>query len=68
MNVEAKGRYQVQKRITQHKQLRVIFGLIKAIYVGAPDKSSGKRRQSVRIEYDLIGFIPLDELMKQETA
>ena len=42
--------------------------LIKAIYVGAPDKSNGKRRQSVHIEYDLIGFIPLDELMKQETA
>ena len=42
--------------------------LIKAIYVGAPDKSSGKRRQSIYIEYDLIGFIPLDELMKQETA
>jgi hypothetical protein len=42
--------------------------LIKAIYVGAPDKSSGKRRQSVYIQYDLIGFIPLDELMKQETA
>ena len=42
--------------------------LIKAIYVGAPDKSSGKRRQSVYIEYDLIGFIPFDELMKQETA
>ena len=42
--------------------------LIKAIYVGAPDKSSGKRRQSIHIEYDLIGFIPLDELMKQETA
>ena len=42
--------------------------LIKAIYVGAPDKSSGKRRQSVYIQYDLIGFIPLDELMKQQTA
>ena len=42
--------------------------LIKAIYVGTPDKSSGKRRQSVHIEYDLIGFIPLNELMKQETA
>ena len=42
--------------------------LIKAIYVGAPDKSSGRRCQSVYIEYDLIGFIPFDELMKQETA
>ena len=42
--------------------------LIKAIYVGAPDKSSGRRRQSIYIQYDLIGFIPLDELMKHETA
>ena len=46
----------------------VAHELIKAIYVGAPDKSSGKRRQSIYIQYDLIGFIPLDELMKQETA
>ena len=46
----------------------VAHELIKAIYVGAPDKSSGKRRQSIHIEYDLIGFIPLDELMKQQTA
>ncbi len=42
--------------------------LIKAIYVGAPDKSSGKRRQSIHICYDLIGFIPLSELMAQEMA
>ena len=42
--------------------------LIKAIYVGAPDKSSGKRRQSIHICYDLIGFIPLSELMTQEKA
>ena len=40
--------------------------LVKAIYVGAPDKSSGKRRQSIHICYDLIGFIPLNELMEQE--
>ena len=46
----------------------VAHELIKAIYVGAPDKSSDKRRQSIHIEYDLIGFIPLNELMKQETA
>ena len=42
--------------------------LIKAIYVGAPDKSSGKRRQSIHICYDLIGFIPLSALMEQEMA
>lgn len=42
--------------------------LIQAIFVGAPDKSSGKRRQSIHICYDLIGFIPLSELMTQEMA
>ncbi|MCR5826078.1 MAG: DUF4368 domain-containing protein [Oscillospiraceae bacterium] len=42
--------------------------LIKAIYVGAPDKSSGKRHQSIHICYDLIGFIPLSVLMEQEMA
>ena len=42
--------------------------LIKAIYVGAPDKSNGKRRQSSHICYDLIGFIPLSELMEKGKA
>ena len=42
--------------------------LVKCIYIEAPDKSSGKRRQGIRISYDLLGFIPVDELMKQETA
>ena len=42
--------------------------LIKAIYVEAPDKSSGKRRQNIHIEYDGIGFIPLDENSKKEKA
>ena len=42
--------------------------LVKAIYIEAPDKSNGKRRQGIRISYDLVGFIPMDELMKQETA
>ncbi len=42
--------------------------LIKAIYVEAPDKSSGKRTQKIHIQYDGIGFIPLDELAQKETA
>ena len=42
--------------------------LVKGVYIEAPDKSSGKRRQNIRISYDLVGFIPLNELMKQETA
>ena len=42
--------------------------LVKDIYIEAPDTSSGKRRQGIRISYGLVGFIPVDELMKQETA
>lgn len=42
--------------------------LVKAIYVEAPDKSSGKRKQGIHVEYDLVGFIPVDELMKAEQA
>ena len=42
--------------------------LVKGIYVEAPDKSSGKRRQKVHIEYDLVGYIPVDELLKAEQA
>ena len=42
--------------------------LVKAIYIEAPDKSSGKRVQHIHIKYDGLGFIPLNELMKKETA
>lgn len=42
--------------------------LVSAIYVDAPDKSSGKRVQHIHIKYDGLGFIPLKELMKEETA
>lgn len=42
--------------------------LVSAIYVDAPDKSSGKRVQNIHIKYDGLGFIPLNELMKKETA
>lgn len=42
--------------------------LVKAICIEAPDKSSGKRHQGIRISYDLVGFIPVEELLKQETA
>ena len=31
-----------------------------------PDKSGGKRRQKVHIEYDLLGYIPVNELLKAE--
>lgn len=41
---------------------------MRAVFVEAPDKSSGKRKQKVHIEYDLVGFIPVDELIKAEQA
>ena len=40
--------------------------LVKGIYVEAPDTSSGKRKQKIHISYDLIGFIPVDVLLKAE--
>ena len=46
----------------------VLRELVKAYYVEAPDKSSGKRKQKIHISYDLIGFIPVDVLLKAEQA
>ena len=40
--------------------------LVNAIYVEKPDKSSGKRKQKIRIQYDLIGFLPINELLQAE--
>ena len=40
--------------------------LVKAIYVEKPDKSCGKKKQKIRIQYDLIGFIPINELLQKE--
>ncbi len=42
--------------------------LVKAVYVEAPDKSSGKKKQKIHISYDLISFIPVDVLTKAEQA
>lgn len=42
--------------------------LVSAIYVDAPDKSSGKRAQYIHIKHDGQEFIHLDELMKRETV
>ena len=43
-------------------------GMVVYFAVDFPDKSGGKRRQDIRISYDLVGYIPLNELMKEETA
>lgn len=46
----------------------VLHELIEAIYVEAPDKSSGHRVQRIHIKYNGIGFIPINELMAKRTA
>lgn len=46
----------------------VVHELIKGIYVEAPDKSSGHRVQKIHIQYDLVGFIPVDEMMERKMA
>jgi hypothetical protein len=51
-----------------HLDGTILHELIEAIYVGAPDKSSGHRVQHIHIKYNGIGFIPIYELMEQQTA
>ena len=46
----------------------VLHELVKAIYVDALDKSSGKHRQHIHIQYDGLGFIPMNELLTSEKA
>ncbi len=51
-----------------HLDGTILHELIDRIEVGAPDKSSGKRVQHIHIKYNGVGFIPIHELMKEETA
>lgn len=51
-----------------HLDGTILHELIDRIEVGAPDKRSGKRTQHIHIRYNGIGFIPIRELMEQETA
>lgn len=46
----------------------ILHDLIKAIYVEAPDRSSGHREQRIHIEYNGAGFIPINELTDKQTA
>ncbi len=65
------GRF-IQKAY-QYKELETLDAytlheLVSAVYVDAPDKSSGKRVQHIHIKYDGLGFVPVDELLQKETA
>ena len=76
IRVQERQNENIEKFIqTAHKYVEIeelypyaLRELVQAIYVDAPDKSSGKRRQYIHIKYDGIGFIPLNELMQKETA
>ena len=59
---------EIEDLISQENEAYVLHELVKAIYVDAPDKSSGKRRQHIHIQYDGLGFIPLNELLASEKA
>lgn len=37
--------------------------MVQRIEIGAPDKSSGKRRQSITIYYNFIGYIPIEKMI-----
>ena len=49
----------------------ILNDMVKAVYVHAPDKSSGQREQQIDISYDLVGILPpslLGDLSNGETA
>ena len=62
--IQKAGQYVGIEKLTPY----ILHELVQAIYVSAPDKSSGKRKQSIHIKYDGLGFIPVNELMNDETA
>ncbi|MBR1586032.1 MAG: DUF4368 domain-containing protein [Clostridia bacterium] len=45
-----------------------LHGLIEAIYVEAPGRSSGRRAQAIHIKHNGIGFIPIHERTAKRTA
>ena len=57
MCMEGRGPSQIANQLTAEKVLNP-----------TAYKSSGKRKQSIEIEYDIIGFIPLNELVQKKTA
>ncbi|MCR5681667.1 MAG: DUF4368 domain-containing protein [Clostridiales bacterium] len=58
-----------RKKSADYKLIPYALGeLLKAVYVEAPYKSSGKRKQEIHIDYDLVGFIPVEELINAKEA
>ena len=61
------------EKVRKYSELReltpyALRELVKGFYIEAPVKIGGKRHQNIRIEYDFIGFIPLEELSGQDVV
>lgn len=63
-DIQRVRRYATRTELTPY----ALRELVKAVYVETPDKSICKRKQKIHIEYDLVGYIPVDELIKTEQA
>jgi len=60
--------YEKGDRQKQAHRLITKGAAIESVMPELKDKSSGTRTQHIHIKYDGLGFIPLDALMKEETA
>ena len=61
------------KKVRKYSDLReltpyALRELVKGIYVEAPVEINGKRHQNIRIQYDFVGFIPMDELSRRDVV
>jgi len=39
-------------------RIPILNDLVRKVFVEAPDKSDGKRKQNIHISYDLVGILP----------
>ena len=67
------SRISVSQKYLHLKELTpaILNDMVKAVYVHAPDKSSGHRVQDVEISYNYIGILPasiLSDLMNGNAA
>ncbi|MHC6180170.1 DUF4368 domain-containing protein [Clostridium sp. JNZ X4-2] len=44
----------------------ILNDLVSKVFVEAPDKSDGKRRQNIHISYDMLGILPKMEALAHE--
>lgn len=57
--IQMAGKYVDLQKLTPY----ALRELVKGIYLEKVAEQSGKRRVSIKIHYDFVGYIPLDKLM-----